>query len=179
MALYLRETGLRKYARWEHVWELQRKEDEQSALIDVATPPRFTSADFLRADYWRHRGKLNVPKEHFIRYFGGPPSGEPAFGWAGWDHLERAYALTWLIEESRSQHLIPVEAEVPLLAGLAELLPWLRQWHAEVDPETGQSPADAFAGYLESALIKRGLSQDDLRNWRPPKSRRGRPPKQK
>ena len=31
-------------------------------------PPKYTSADFARAEYWSHRGKLDVPKERFILY---------------------------------------------------------------------------------------------------------------
>ena len=38
---------------------------------------------------------------------------------------------------------------MPLLAGLAEVMPWVRQWHGEVDPAFGQSPADAYDDYLD------------------------------
>ena len=36
-------------------------------------PPKYTSADFLKTSYWRHRGKLDVPKERFVSYPGCQP----------------------------------------------------------------------------------------------------------
>jgi hypothetical protein len=62
----------------------------------------------------------------------------------------------------------------PLLAGLAEVMPWVRQWHHEVDDRFGASPADAYDTYLTSQREKHGLSEDDLRTWNPPKPTRGR-----
>jgi len=29
----------------------------------------------------------------------------------------------------------------PLVEGLAEVMPWVRQWHNEVDPNFGQNPS--------------------------------------
>ena len=37
---------------------------------------------------------------------------------------------------------------VPLLACLLELLPWLKQWHNEVDPEFGERMGDYFEGFV-------------------------------
>ena len=56
----------------------------------------------------------------------------------------------------------------PLLAGLAELEPWLHQWHAEIDPRMGVSPAQAMTGTLERELARLGLTRTDLAAWRPP-----------
>ncbi|WP_425456907.1 DUF7008 domain-containing protein [Actinomadura hallensis] len=50
----------------------------------------------------------------------------------------------------------------------------MRQWHGEVDPAFGQSPADAYAMYLEDKQREYGISDDDLKNWRPEKPKRGR-----
>ena len=36
-----------------------------------------------------------------------------------------------------------------LLAGLADQLPWLKQWHNEVNPEYGVGLGDYFAGFLD------------------------------
>jgi uncharacterized protein DUF7008 len=48
------------------------------------------SVDFLKSSYWRHRGKLDVPKERFVSYPGAGRDGDPSLliGWAGWDHRE-------------------------------------------------------------------------------------------
>ena len=72
--------------------------------LDIPVPPKYTSADFLKNSYWRHRGKLDVPKERFISYpYASPDSdGSLLLGWAGWDHREQAHALIALIEERAS-----------------------------------------------------------------------------
>lgn len=168
-------SGLRKRAQWEGVWEQQREEDRTGKRLDIPVPPRYTSADFLKPSYWRNRGKLDVPKERFISYPGSGPDGDSSMllGWAGWDHREQAQALMMLIEERATQDGWDAARLTPLLAGLAEVLPWVRQWHGEVDPAFGQSPADAYTMYLESKQREYGISDDDLKNWRPEKPKRG------
>ncbi|WP_433232133.1 DUF7008 domain-containing protein [Actinomadura formosensis] len=116
-----------------------------------------------------------MPKERFISYPGSGLDGDSSMllGWAGWDHRERAQALMILIEERATQDGWDAARLTPLLAGLAEVLPWVRQWHGEVDPAFGQSPADAYAMYLEDKQRTYGISDDDLKNWRPEKPKRG------
>ena len=60
-------TGLRKRVQWERTWALQRREDA-GEKVEIAVPPKYASADFVKASFWRHRGKLDVPKERFISY---------------------------------------------------------------------------------------------------------------
>ncbi|MPY81682.1 MAG: SAM-dependent methyltransferase, partial [Actinophytocola sp.] len=74
-ALRYKPSGMKKRADWEHVWDLQRQEDaapdepaKRRIRESIPTPPKYTSADFLRPSYWRARGKLDVPKERFISY---------------------------------------------------------------------------------------------------------------
>ncbi|MBX6767640.1 MAG: SAM-dependent methyltransferase, partial [Actinomadura rubrobrunea] len=176
-SFYLRASGLRKQAAWEDVWELQRREDAQGESLAIPVPPRFVSSDFLRVGYWRQRGKHNVPNERFISYPGTFPWGDMLLGWAGWNHRERAEALVELIERSQDLYPAPRGYVIPLLAGLAELLPWVRQWHGEVDPAFGMSPAEAFTAYVEAKQAEYGISDEDLRSWRPEPPRRGRPRK--
>ncbi|MDL4820778.1 BREX-2 system adenine-specific DNA-methyltransferase PglX [Actinomadura opuntiae] len=166
---YKDPSGLRKRAQWEGVWEQQREEDRTGKRLDIPVPPKYTSADFLKSSYWRNRGKLDVPKERFISYPKSGPDGDSSIllGWAGWDHREQAQALMMLIEERATQDGWDVARLTPLLAGLAEVLPWVRQWHGEVDPAFGQSPADAYTMYLESKQREYGISDGDLKNWRP------------
>ncbi|MFD3482111.1 BREX-2 system adenine-specific DNA-methyltransferase PglX [Streptomyces sp. NPDC058665] len=177
-ALRYKTAALKKRQDWEHVWELQRKEDsaegeaEKRKIRDsIPVPPKYTSADFLKPSYWRARGKLDVPKERFISYATGPVSGTPElFGWAGWDHREQAQALATYF----TVHGLTTEEITPLLAGLLELQPWLDQWHNEFDAMYSGSPAAFFAGHRSVHQGEHGLTDDDLRAWRPAPAKRGR-----
>ncbi|ROR38152.1 BREX-2 system adenine-specific DNA-methyltransferase PglX [Kitasatospora cineracea] len=182
-ALRYKPAGLKKRADWEHVWDLQRKEDaapdepaKRKLRASIPVPPKYTSADFLKPSYWRARGKLDVPKERFISY-STTTSGTPdLYGWAGWDHREQAQALTTYFTNNH----FSTEELTPLLAGLLELQPWLIQWHNEFDAMYGGSPADFFAGYRSQIQGEHGLTDDDLRAWRPAAATRrggGRPAK--
>jgi hypothetical protein len=62
----------------------------------------------------------------------------------------------------------------PFLAGLLKLQPWLSQWHNEFDMLYSGSLADFFAGYRQQKQNEHGLTDDDLRNRRPPAATRGR-----
>ncbi|MFI5616279.1 BREX-2 system adenine-specific DNA-methyltransferase PglX [Streptomyces sp. NPDC051567] len=172
-ALRYKPAALKKRADWEHVWDLQRQEDaateesEKRKIRDsIPVPPKYTSADFLKASYWKARGKLDVPKERFISYATGAISGTPTlFGWAGWDHREQAQALSTYFTNHDE---LSAEELTPLLAGLLELQPWLTQWHDEFDGLYGGSPAAFFEGYRSAKQGEHGLTDDDLRAWRPP-----------
>ncbi|QGN48435.1 BREX-2 system adenine-specific DNA-methyltransferase PglX [Micromonospora sp. WMMC415] len=182
-ALRYKDSGLSKRADWEHVWDLQRQED---ALPDEATkrefrkqipvPPKYTSADFLKGSYWKHRGKLDVPKERFVSYPGASRDGDPSLliGWAGWDHREQAQALATLIVAREQEDGWAADRLVPLVAGLREILPWVRQWHGEFDLEWGASPADIYVGFLAETTNRLHLTDEALTSWRPPKATRGR-----
>jgi Domain of unknown function (DUF7008) len=61
-------TGLAKRAQSERTWDLQREEDKTGKRLEIDVPPKYASADFAKQSYWRHRGKLDVPKERFISY---------------------------------------------------------------------------------------------------------------
>ncbi|MFJ3724961.1 BREX-2 system adenine-specific DNA-methyltransferase PglX [Streptomyces sp. NPDC090045] len=177
-ALRYRPAALKKRADWEHVWDLQRQEDaateesEKRKIRDsIPVPPKYASADFLKASYWKARGKLDVPKERFISYATGAISGTPTlFGWAGWDHREQAQALSTYFTNHDE---LSAEELTPLLAGLLELQPWLTQWHDEFDGLYGGSPAAFFEGYRSAKQGEHGLTDDDLRAWRPPAAVRG------
>jgi hypothetical protein len=63
---------------------------------------------------------------------------------------------------------------VPLLACLIELLPWLKQWHNEVDPEFGMPMGEYFEGFLQEESRNFGLSLDEIKAWQPPQRASGR-----
>src|SRR5690606_19333299 len=166
------EPGMRKRQAWERTWELQRREDAGEDVGTIPVPPKYTKADFATGTAWRLRGKLDVPKERFISYPGANRDTDPTplVGWAGWDHLQAAQALAALYEERRTRDGWDTERLTPLLAGIAELIPWIRQWHNDPDPTAGgMRLGDFFADFLTSELHTHGLTPTDLTNWRPPK----------
>jgi len=170
-----KDSGLRKREAWEQTWALQRREDKGEKVGVIAVPPKYTSADFRKNSYWQARGKLDVPKERFILY---PSAGRetdptPLLGWAGWDHAEQALALSLVIGE-REKDGWGDERLVPLVAGLAELQPWVEQWHGEVDPGYGVSLAAFCREQLTSRAAQVGKTLKELAAWRPEPARRGR-----
>lgn len=142
-------------------------------------PPKYKKDDFVRVSYWDQRGKLDVPKERFISYPTASPDSDDSLllGWAGWDRREQAQALVALIEERISTDGWSTEKLTPLLAGLLEVMPWVQQWHNEIDPAYGTSAAQQYVMYLRARQEKCNLSDEDLRKWQPPRSNRGRPRK--
>ncbi|MFI1843832.1 BREX-2 system adenine-specific DNA-methyltransferase PglX [Streptomyces microflavus] len=176
-ALRYKPSGLRKRADWEHVWGLQRQEDAATDELakrkirdTIPVPPKYTSADFLRPSFWKARGKLDVPKERFISYGQSNAATPELYGWAGWDHREQAYALDAYIA---SHEALTAEELTPFLAGLLELQPWLDQWHNEFDATFSSSPATYFRGDRQMVQGENGLTDDDLRAWRPVAVKRG------
>lgn len=169
-------SGLEKRAVWEQTWDLQRREDSGEKLASpIPVPPKYKPADFAKTSYWSHRGKLDVPKERFISYpnAGRDSDSTELLGWAGWDHAEQALALAGLISQ-RIEEGWQTPKLIPLLAGLNELLPWVRQWHNEIDPEYGESVADTIADELTTRLAEHHLTVTDLTSWRPEVTLRGR-----
>ena len=170
-----KDSGLRKREAWEETWRLQRLEDAGEKVGTIAVPPKYTSADFRKNSYWQARGKLDVPKERFILY---PDAGRetdptPLLGWAGWDHAQQALALAMIIGD-REKDGWADERLVPLVAGLAELQPWVEQWHGEVDPDYGVSLAAFCREQLTARAAQVGRTLEELAGWRPAPAARGR-----
>ena len=191
--LRYKESGLRNRALWEATWEKQRAEDaidartrlrkddpkrltvEQAAQLkreqigDIPVPPKYKSGDFQDTTYWRLRGKLDVPKERFISYPYCQRDADPTLviAWAGWDHLQQAQALAAYYELVRTSEGWSQERLVPLLAGILELVPWLLQWHNEVNPEFGMRMGDYFKSFVEEEARGMQKTIDEIRAWRP------------
>ncbi len=175
-ALRYSDTGLEKHAAWKETWELQRREDA-GEKVEVPVPPKYATKDYRRQEYWRHRGKLDVPKERFVLYPGAESDNDdtPLAGWAGWDHLRKARALAAVYQERKGEEGWESERLVPLLAGLHELVPWLLQWHNDPDPAyDGQRLGNFFRDFVAGQAHDLGLALADLSAWRPPKATRGR-----
>jgi hypothetical protein len=168
-ALRYTDTGLEKRAVWERTWDLQRREDA-GERIDVPVPPKYDSKDFRDQVYWRHRGKLDVAKERFISYPGAESDDDPSplVGWAGWDHLQQATALAALYQKRKDEDGWTQERLTPLLAGLLEIVPWLKQWHNEPDAKFGGlRQGDFFETFVLGEARRWSLTVDGLRSWRP------------
>ena len=169
------ETGFEKRAVWEKVWDFQRREDA-GEKPEIPSPPKYQSKDFI-GNVWSHRGKLDVPKERFVSYPGCASSNDPTdvYGWAGWDHLQRARALTALYERRKTEEAWDRERLLPLLTGVQELIPWLIQWHNEPSEEYGgERPGETFRAWLEAELAALVVSPKELAAWRPKKKKAGR-----
>jgi hypothetical protein len=155
------DSGMRKRAAWERTWDLQRAED-RGEKVEIDVPPKYKQADFRSARYWRHRGKLDVPKERFISYPAAASDGSDLYAWAGWDHKQRAQALATQIAKAQDQEGAEAARLTEMLAGLEELLPWVFQWHPEVDPEYGSPPGDTYEAFLVTRLSRLGLAREGL-----------------
>lgn len=172
------ETGMEKRASWEETWRLQRLEDEgklkpeleRLKLKAIPVPDKYGPKDFLR-HYWGLRGKLDVPKERFVTVPGGNTDEDttPLVGWAGWDHLQVAQALSGLYQRRKADDGWQKDRLVPLLAGLDERVPWLLQWHNE--PSTafgGMKLGEFFRDFVAGEAHALGVAVGDLRKWTPP-----------
>nr|WP_261719038.1 BREX-2 system adenine-specific DNA-methyltransferase PglX [Streptomyces sp. FZ201] len=180
-AMRYKDSGLRTRREWEKVWEKQRKEDRTGQRLDIDPPTKYKSSDFLRPSYWSHRGKLDVPKERFISYPEAGPDSDSTLmlGWAGWDHKDQALALTQLIETRLRSDAWGAERLVPLLAGLREVMPWVHQWYSAYDDEWEGSPAEDLEAEFQRYLRTHGVSEAQMRDWRPVRKTRGRKPAQR
>ena len=172
------DTGLRKRAQWQDTWALQRREDAGDSVGKIPVPPKYQSKDFLKADVWRLRGGLDVPKERWVSYPGCErgADGSLVIAWAGWNHLQQATALAGhYVELKDGEGWEPARLQ-PLLAGLLELVPWLEQWHNDPDPVFGERMGSYYRGFVQEEARALGFTLDQLRAWTPPvvAARRGR-----
>ena len=142
--------------------------------IDV--PPKYDSKDFLGSNFWRLRGKLDVPKERWVSFpHCEGPDGTLVIAWAGYDHLQLARAI--------SAYFVDIQERlggrddprlVPLLASIIELLPWLKQWHHDIDPEFNQRMDEVYEGFVTEEAKNLGLTIEEVKAWQPPQRGGGR-----
>jgi hypothetical protein len=176
--------GFEKRRLWERTWELQRMEDRGEPLPDgldrIPVPPKYVQADFATTSYWKQRGKLDVPRERFVSVAGAERDADPTMvlAWAGFDHAELAQAIGTLLMERQQNDGWDADRSWPLVVAMAELLPWLAQWHAEVDPRLGDSPAGLYRAFIEQQALAGGRTLTDVPDWRPAAPARGRKKKE-
>jgi hypothetical protein len=132
---------------------------------------RALTEDYRDGVSWKLRGALDVPKERFVNFQGlerSNDAGSPMLLWAGYDAKARALALTGYLYEMLQREGADSARLTPALAGLDELLPWVHQWHPEIDDDLGMSTGDYLQGLLDAQLAQHGLTLTAVRAWQPP-----------
>lgn len=171
------ETGMEKRASWEEAWRLQRLEDEgklkseleRLKLKAIPLPDNYSPKDFLR-HFWSLRSAVDVPQERFVTVPGGNTDEDttPLVGWAGWNHLQVAQALSGLYQRRKTEDGWQKDRLVPLLAGLDERVPWLLQWHNEPSAAFGgMKLGEFFRDFVAGEAHTLGVAVGDLRKWAP------------
>jgi hypothetical protein len=179
-ALRYSDSGLRKRAVWQNTWVMQRREDAIDAEVvrrlagqpmevvkeeqsrrkaaevgAIPVPPKYKQEDYRDGASWKLRGALDVPKERFVSFPGLERSNDatsPMLLWAGYDAKARALALTGYLYEMLQREGADPDRLAPALAGLDELLPWVHQWHPEVDDDLGDEYRRLPAGLARCAV---------------------------
>lgn len=143
------------------------KKAKQVGTIPV--PPQYKQPDFRKASFWQLRGKLDVPKERFFSLPGCEKDGDSTLviGWAGLNHLQRAQAIAGWYEDRKEIDGWEANRLMPMLVALDELIPWLKQWHNDIDPEFGERMGDFYEGYLFEELRRWELAREELSQWQP------------
>lgn len=136
---------------------------------NIPVPPQYKQPDFRKSSYWQLRGKLDVPKERFFSLPGCEKDGDTTLviGWAGLNHLQRAQAIAGWYEDRKENDGWEANRLIPMLVALDELIPWLKQWHNDIDPEFGERMGDFYEGYLFEELRRWELTRDELLQWQP------------
>ena len=203
--LRYKPSGLHNRADWENTWALQRQEDtidartylskdhpdyldiiaakrlKETEIGTIPVPPKYTTKDFAKPHYWKLRGKLDVPKERWVSFpHCEGPDGFPVIAWAGYNHLQLAQAIsTYYVDVQERFGGRDDPRLIPLLGCLLELLPWLKQWHNELDPAYGLKMGDYYEGFIQDEARQMGITLDDIRAWDPPKKQSKRKRKTK
>ena len=142
------------------------KNAKQTAVGDIPVPPKYASKDFLNSNFWRLRGKLDVPKERWVSFpYCEGEDGSLVIAWAGYDHLQLAQAIAERYEQAKE---LEGRKLVPLLACIGQLIPWLKQWHNDIDPTFGTRLGDYFEEYLFEEAKALDMSVAQVMAWKPP-----------
>lgn len=163
-------AGLVKREVWERTWADQRREDA-GEKVTPEVPPAYSSGDFLKPDYWRLRGKLDVPKERFIAFTEVPGrSGvETLYGWASWTAQQRVKAIL-AIDEELEDASVPLADRIGLLDSAWRLLPDVAREDA--------AAATRLKAELQALVGPEGPSRELIEDWKkrfpPPSARTAR-----
>jgi hypothetical protein len=159
------EAGQAKRRAWEAVWALQRREDAGEKIDGIPVPPEYSqgsrgkSTDFVRNEYWRVRGKLDVPKERFIAFteVPGRTGAETLYGWAGWTAQQRVKAIL-AIDEELEDASMPLTDRIGLLDSGWRLLPDVAREDA--------AAANRLKAELQALVGPEGPSRELVEDWK-------------
>jgi len=169
---------MEKRATWEETWRLQRLEDD-GKLAPELTPPRpqgDPAARQVRPERLPSTtigvcaASLTSPKSASLTVPAGNTDEDstPLVGWAGWNNLQVAQALSALYQRRKTEDGWQKESLHPLLSGIDERVPWLLQWHNDIDPTYGTKLGDFFRDFVAGEAHTLGVAVNDLRKWTPP-----------
>ena len=163
------DTGLRKRAQWEDTWELQRREDagekrrqdpRAAQVQEQGLPEGRLLAPARRAG--RAQGTLRqLPRLRTRRRH------QPAHRLGRLEPPAAGHRPRRLLPRDEGERGLGAARLQPLLAGLLELVPWLEQWHNELDPAYGERMGTYYRGFVNEEARALGFTLDDLRAWKP------------
>jgi hypothetical protein len=164
-------SGVEKRAAWLQTQRQTPRGEPVPVPPDFSQGSRGKSRDFLRPEYWRLRGKLDVPKERFVSFTevpGRASSAETIYGWAGWSPLQRLRVLL-AIDEELEDAGVGVADRVGLLDSAWRLI--------EDAAREDASAAARLKAELQALVGPEGPSRELIDEWQrrfPPPSSRGR-----
>ena len=95
--------------------------------------------------------------------------------WAGYGHLQLARAISaYYVDIQQRLGGRDDPRLVPLLACIIELLPWLKQWHHDIDPDYNQRMDEVFEGFVIEEARALNMTIDEVKAWQPPQRAGGR-----
>ncbi|NRD51506.1 BREX-2 system adenine-specific DNA-methyltransferase PglX [Corallococcus exiguus] len=158
-------SGLTKRAAWEDAWTKEWRSEAGAAVGEIPPPPEYSqgsrgkATDFLRTEFWRLRGKLDVPKERFVAFTEVPGrSGvETLYGWAGWTAQQRVKAIL-AIDEELEDASVPLADRIGLLDSAWRLL-------SDVAREDAAA-ATRLKAELQALVGPEGPSRELLEEWK-------------
>ena len=171
----LTEKQREAITKWQSDTPAEQRADDRGldAILAIPVPPKYKSSDFIStggARYWSLRGKLDVPKERWVSFpHCEGPDGTLMIAWAGYNHLQLAQAISaYFVDVQERLGGTDDPRLVPLLAGVIELLPWLKQWHHEIDPEYNQRMDEVYEGFVTEEAKGLNLTIEEIKAWEPP-----------
>src|SRR5215475_13218690 len=91
-----------------------------------------------------------------------------------WNHLQQAMALAAYYNRMKHREGWAPARLLPLLAGLNQLVPWLLQWHNDVDPDLQLRLGEFYRDFVRDEAQSLGYTMEQLRAWQPLQATRSR-----
>ena len=155
--------------------ELDAKALKKKQVGNICVPPKYTSADFLKGDYWRLRGKLDVPMvcrgifrtARCTARSSSPGPATTTSSLPGRSALLRRRPGTAWRPRRPPPHPPP---------GLPDRVTSLAQAVAQaIDPEFGVPMGDYFEGFIQEEAQQLGKTVPEMKAWGRAYRRRPRP----